>query len=90
MKSVNPKSNQRYEVAEGRPPVRPFRFCGQCLRLAAALVLAPVGATACGPWFPNYLLDGGDPAVLVAPRASFIVELPIEGEPPVVPEEGAE
>ena len=30
---------------------------------------------ACGPWFPNSLLDGGDGAVLVAPVTDFIQEL---------------
>ena len=62
-------------MTKRRPPVRPFRFCGEWLCLTVSLLLAPIGASACGPWFPNYLLDGGDPAVLVAPRASFIVEL---------------
>jgi len=30
---------------------------------------------ACGPWFPNRLLDGGDDAVLVAPYANFFREI---------------
>lgn len=30
---------------------------------------------ACGPWFPNRLLDGGDEAVLIAPYASFFREI---------------
>ena len=46
-----------------------------------AAILAPaffVGVTpllACGPWFPNNMLDRGDPAVLVAPTADFYAEL---------------
>ena len=35
----------------------------------------PTGILACGPWFPNTLLDKGDIAVLGAPRANFQREL---------------
>jgi LysM repeat protein len=35
----------------------------------------PAPLFACGPTFPNSLLDGGDAAVLVAPVAGFIEEL---------------
>jgi hypothetical protein len=42
----------------------------------AAGLLAGAGPTqACGPWFPNNLLDGGDKALLVAPTARFAGEL---------------
>jgi hypothetical protein len=30
---------------------------------------------ACGPWFPNRLLDGGDEAMFIAPYASFFREI---------------
>jgi tetratricopeptide (TPR) repeat protein len=39
------------------------------------LVLTLASASACGPWFPNTLLDGGDAAKLTAPKASFHGEL---------------
>src|ERR1035438_8835310 len=40
-----------------------------------AVLLNPASLSACGPNFPNNLLDGGDAAVLVAPVADFIGEL---------------
>ena len=43
--------------------------------LAAVLCLAPAEAPACGPFFPNTLLDRGDAAVLAAPIADFSSEL---------------
>ncbi len=42
---------------------------------AGTLAVAVTQADACGPWFPSTLLDRGDDAVLVAPRASFRGEL---------------
>ena len=45
----------------------------RALLLAALVAAIPV--LACGPWFPNRLLDGGDAAVLVAPYADFSREL---------------
>jgi hypothetical protein len=45
-------------------------------RVVLLLLLAlSVPLLACGPWFPNRLLDGGDEAVLVAPYASFFREI---------------
>jgi len=46
----------------------------KCVALAL-LLLAPSRLRACGPFFPNNLLDGGDQAVLVAPLADFGREL---------------
>jgi tetratricopeptide (TPR) repeat protein/LysM repeat protein len=45
------------------------------LFLCAAVFQGPGSLFACGPDFPNSLLDGGDAAVLVAPVADFIGEL---------------
>src|SRR5687767_14702693 len=39
------------------------------------LLLKPCRLPACGPFFPNNLLDGGDQAVLVAPLVNFEREL---------------
>ena len=41
----------------------------------ALLCVAAASADACGPFFPNNLLDSGDQAVLVAPVADFQREL---------------
>lgn len=41
----------------------------------ALLCLAATNARACGPWFPNNLLDSGDQAVLVSPTLRFGDEL---------------
>lgn len=41
----------------------------------ALLVLVAKSSLACGPYFPNNLLDNGDHAVLVAPAANFENEL---------------
>lgn len=54
-----------------------------CLRPARLLVilpmilalLLPATMPACGPYFPNMLLSGGDAPLLVAPVASFLKEL---------------
>ena len=43
--------------------------------IIAAVLQGPAPLLACGPNFPNNLLDGGDAAVLVAPVADFISEL---------------
>ncbi len=43
--------------------------------LSAALLLGTKSLLACGPWFPNNMLDRGDAAVLVAPLADFYGEL---------------
>jgi LysM repeat protein len=43
--------------------------------LSAALLLCAKSLLACGPWFPNNMLDRGDAAVLVAPVADFYNEL---------------
>ena len=43
--------------------------------VAVWLWLAAVWAPACGPFFPNTLLDGGDRALLVAPLAMFDQEI---------------
>ncbi len=60
--------------APGGPWPRLFARCAAAF-LGAALLQAPCSLFACGPWFPNSLLDGGDAAVLVAPVADFIGEL---------------
>src|SRR5947208_13504566 len=39
------------------------------------LVVVSIPLLACGPWFPNRLLDGGDEAVLVPPYADFFREI---------------
>ncbi len=53
--------------------------CRQVLRasllLAGCVLQCPGTLFACGPNFPNTLLDGGDAAVLVAPVTDFIAEL---------------
>jgi hypothetical protein len=54
--------------------------CNSALRRSAmiagcATVLVAHSALACGPWFPNNMLDRGDAAVLVAPVADFYREL---------------
>src|SRR5262249_51976716 len=41
----------------------------------AACLLWAAQARACGPDFPNNLLDQGDKAVLIAPEANFAAEL---------------
>ncbi len=46
-----------------------------CLGLAAARLCRAEPAAACGPDFPNNLLDQGDTAVLAAPVANFAAEL---------------
>jgi hypothetical protein len=43
--------------------------------LAPAFLLSVSPLLACGPWFPNNMLDRGDTAVLVAPVADFYREL---------------
>ena len=45
------------------------------LFLLVAVLQNPGNLSACGPDFPNNLLDGGDAAVLVAPVTDFIGEL---------------
>ena len=58
------------------PPSAPLE---KLLRLAALglalLCLAATSLHACGPYFPNNLLNGGDGAVLSAPVADFVREL---------------
>ncbi len=39
------------------------------------MLIAAYSSLACGPWFPNNMLDRGDAAVLVAPVADFYTEL---------------
>ena len=50
-----------------------------CLRIftiiVAILLATTLSARACGPFFPNNLLSGGDDAVLAAPVADFAREL---------------
>lgn len=43
--------------------------------LITALLAGAIHANACGPWFPNSLLQNGGRASLVAPRASFEKEI---------------
>lgn len=43
--------------------------------MIALLLFAAQRAPACGPFFPNNMLDRGDEAVLDAPEASFALEL---------------
>jgi len=43
--------------------------------LASAFFIGVSPLLACGPWFPNNMLDRGDAAVLVAPIADFYNEL---------------
>jgi hypothetical protein len=45
------------------------------LTYALAVWLGSAQMFACGPFFPNTLLNGGDAAVLVAPKASFQREI---------------
>jgi len=45
------------------------------LFLCVLVLQKPGSLIACGPDFPNSLLDGGDAAVLVAPVSDFIGEL---------------
>ncbi|MBI4657429.1 MAG: hypothetical protein HY735_01045 [Verrucomicrobia bacterium] len=45
------------------------------LTALSVLALAAIGALACGPFFPNTLLNQGDRAVLTAPEARFRMEL---------------
>ena len=66
----------------GRVQPRPGRACSPNSSVsvkqflpAALLALSLASASACGPWFPNTLLDGGDAALLTAPKASFHGEL---------------
>lgn len=57
-------------------PIR--KLHGRCRTAAFALALCLVAAFrvfACGPFFPNTLLDQGDAAVLTAPEARFRLEL---------------
>ena len=58
----------------GGPWLRLFTACG-FFCLCAALLHHPGSLLACGPDFPNNLLDGGDAAVLVAPVTDFVGEL---------------
>ena len=66
-------TSTNYSARPNRPSLR--QLLRATLFLCVAVSPTPATLFACGPWFPNNLLDGGDPAVLVAPRASFIVEL---------------
>lgn len=50
--------------------LRSFEVCSSGL-----LVLAANAVIACGPFFPNHLLDAGDQALLAAPLADFEREL---------------
>lgn len=47
----------------------------KCRAALAALLFSGSSLLACGPWFPNNMLDRGDQAVLVAPVADFYHEL---------------
>ena len=51
--------------------------CQPALRFAIAgvVLVAAYSSLACGPWFPNNMLDRGDAAVLVAPIADFYEQL---------------
>lgn len=63
---------------------RPFaEMLGRHLRplLVVAMVFAWFSAIACGPNFPNWLLDGGDFQILSAPLASFAGEIRRVGLP---------
>ena len=60
--------------APGNTWPRRFAACA-FLFLLAAVLQWPASLFACGPNFPNNLLDGGDAAVLVAPVTDFIGEL---------------
>src|SRR5260370_10466348 len=51
------------------------RFRKASLRLFTSGLLYSSAAMACGPDFPNNLLDQGDNAVLAAPVANFAAEL---------------
>ena len=52
-----------------------FRISDLARPLATIVCLLRLGAFACGPDFPNTLLDRGDDALLGAPTASFQLEL---------------
>ena len=43
--------------------------------IAAVVIITASSSLACGPWFPNNMLDRGDSVVLVAPVADFYSEL---------------
>lgn len=51
--------------------------------LACGLVGMPMGVSACGPDFPNWLLTAGERGVLVAPEGNFAFELTRIPLPPV-------
>jgi hypothetical protein len=59
----------------GFPSVFGFRISDFSPTLTAAASLLTVAALACGPDFPNTLLDRGDDALLSAPTANFQLEL---------------
>src|ERR1035437_2796235 len=58
----------------GNTWLQTFAACAS-LFLLVAVLQNPGSLFACGPDFPNTLLDGGDAAVLVAPVTDFIGEL---------------
>jgi tetratricopeptide (TPR) repeat protein len=61
-------------LALGNTWLRLFAACTS-VSLLVAVLQSPGRLFACGPDFPNTLLDGGDAAVLVAPVTDFIGEL---------------
>ena len=59
---------------DGNPLRRPlFTALATALVVLLAAGLAPL--IACGPYFPNSLIESGDASVLQAPTASFSQEL---------------
>jgi hypothetical protein len=44
-------------------------------RVGVLAVLAPASLPACGPWFPNTILDHPDQALLSMPEANFVAEI---------------
>jgi len=52
------------------------RFCKRgLLGAAAGVLLASIASFACGPFFPNTLLDQGDSALFTVPEARFQAEI---------------
>jgi hypothetical protein len=75
MKKVFFAEGWRSGWAQGFSWPRRVKLFRRCALIGVVVVGFGLPAFACGPNFPNSLLDGGDAALLTAPDANFAMEL---------------